>query len=227
MRNFLALTRRELGVYFVSPMAYIILTAMLVLSGQMFEHSEFFWRAFEEMARVVRPEGFIFLIAPSAGPIHRYPVDCYRFYPDAYVALAKHAGCVLVQSWLDERGPWRDLVGVFRRSEAPPFEVKASPPPFMPSSWSGASGTAEEEATRGAVSYLEVLDRLHRELTPAHYLEIGVGRGASLALARGPATGIDPIPALDGELPAMSRIVPLTSDDFFAQSRTASRPISA
>jgi len=36
MRNFLALTRRELGVYFVSPMAYIILTAMLVLSGQMF-----------------------------------------------------------------------------------------------------------------------------------------------------------------------------------------------
>ena len=27
MKNFLALTRRELGVYFVSPMAYIILTA--------------------------------------------------------------------------------------------------------------------------------------------------------------------------------------------------------
>ncbi|HEX4570975.1 MAG TPA: class I SAM-dependent methyltransferase [Dongiaceae bacterium] len=49
----------------------------IVLSGQMFEHSEFFWRAFEEMARVVRPEGFIFLIAPSAGPIHRYPVGRY------------------------------------------------------------------------------------------------------------------------------------------------------
>ena len=39
MRNFLALTRRELGVYFVSPMAYIILTALLVLSGQMFVRS--------------------------------------------------------------------------------------------------------------------------------------------------------------------------------------------
>ncbi len=36
MRNFLALTRRELGVYFVSPMAYIILTAVLLVSGQMF-----------------------------------------------------------------------------------------------------------------------------------------------------------------------------------------------
>lgn len=36
MRNFLALTRRELGVYFVSPMAYIILTALLSIAGGMF-----------------------------------------------------------------------------------------------------------------------------------------------------------------------------------------------
>jgi len=31
--NFFALARRELGVYFVSPMAYVILTALLALSG--------------------------------------------------------------------------------------------------------------------------------------------------------------------------------------------------
>ena len=36
MKTFLALTRRELGVYFVSPMAYIILTALLVISGLVF-----------------------------------------------------------------------------------------------------------------------------------------------------------------------------------------------
>ena len=36
MKNFLALTRRELGVYFVSPMAYIILTVMLLLAGWLF-----------------------------------------------------------------------------------------------------------------------------------------------------------------------------------------------
>src|ERR1700674_3242845 len=94
----------------------------IVISGQALEHCEFFWRAFEEMVRVLQPDGLIFLIAPSAGPIHRYPVDCYRFYPDAYRALAKHAGCVLHASWLDERGPWRDLVGVFRRADAPPLE---------------------------------------------------------------------------------------------------------
>ena len=39
MRNFAALLRRELGVYFVSPMAYIILTSLLLLSGWAFSSS--------------------------------------------------------------------------------------------------------------------------------------------------------------------------------------------
>lgn len=39
MRTFLALTRRELMVYFVSPSAYIILPALLVLSGLAFMKS--------------------------------------------------------------------------------------------------------------------------------------------------------------------------------------------
>ena len=62
----------------------------LVISGQTFEHCEFFWLTFQEMIRVVKEDGFVFLIAPSSGPIHRYPVDCYRFYPDSYAALAKY-----------------------------------------------------------------------------------------------------------------------------------------
>ena len=36
MRVLAALARRELGVYFVSPMAYVILTAMLLVSGYVF-----------------------------------------------------------------------------------------------------------------------------------------------------------------------------------------------
>ncbi|MEJ0092834.1 MAG: methyltransferase domain-containing protein [Methylocella sp.] len=195
----------------------------IVISGQTLEHSEFFWRAFEEMVRVLRPEDFIFLILPSAGPIHRYPVDCYRFYPDAYHALAKHAGCVLLQSWLDERGPWRDLVGVFRRADAPPFE--SSGRPILPSQdWDGALGTAEEETLKGAVSYIEVLNRLHNELAPANYLEIGVRQGSSLSLARCPAIGVDPALALDHELPPTTRIVPLASDDFFIKHSGAISP---
>jgi SAM-dependent methyltransferase len=87
----------------------------IVLSGQMLEHCEFFWLTFQEMVRVLKQDGFIFLIAPSTGPIHRYPVDCYRFYPDAYAALAKYTHCNLQDIWHDERGPWQDLVGVFTK----------------------------------------------------------------------------------------------------------------
>ncbi len=36
MRSLVALTRRELGSYFISPMAYIILTAFLLVSGALF-----------------------------------------------------------------------------------------------------------------------------------------------------------------------------------------------
>jgi SAM-dependent methyltransferase len=40
----------------------------LIISGQAFEHIEFFWRTWLEMVRVLKPGGIIFLIAPSRGP---------------------------------------------------------------------------------------------------------------------------------------------------------------
>src|SRR4051794_36040461 len=52
-------------------------SADIVLSGQMMEHCEFFWLSFVEMIRLLKPNGLLFLIVPSAGPVHRYPVDCY------------------------------------------------------------------------------------------------------------------------------------------------------
>lgn len=185
-----------------------------VISGQMLEHCEFFWLAFAEMVRVLKPDGFLFLIAPSGGPIHRYPVDCYRYYPDAYRALAKHAGCHLVDLRHDERGPWNDLVGVFSRTPYP----KALPHPAvhaMPAPVAIAPGLPEQEATRGARPYLEVLAQLHRALQPRAYLEIGVRNGRSLQLATGPALGVDPDPDVTVELPPTAGIVRMTSDDFF------------
>jgi len=38
VRVFLALTRRELGTYFVSPVAYVVLTAILLISGANFTY---------------------------------------------------------------------------------------------------------------------------------------------------------------------------------------------
>ena len=94
----------------------------LVVSGQTFEHVEFFWLTFLEMVRVVRPGGLIFLLAPSRGPEHRYPVDCWRFYPDGFRALSKFARVELVEvttDWQPHRdeasAAWGDTVGVFRK----------------------------------------------------------------------------------------------------------------
>jgi len=93
----------------------------VVLSGQAFEHIEFFWLSWIEMLRVLKPGGLLFLIAPSRGPEHRYPQDCWRFYPDGYRALAKYGRCELIDvntDWDAHPDPWSaawgDTVGVFR-----------------------------------------------------------------------------------------------------------------
>jgi len=94
----------------------------VIVSGQAFEHVEFFWLTWLEMVRVLKPGGFIFLVAPSRGPEHRYPQDCWRFYPDAWHALAKYGSLELVSATTDwEPHPsecsaaWGDTVGVFRQ----------------------------------------------------------------------------------------------------------------
>lgn len=61
----------------------------VVVSGQAFEHVEFVWKTMAEIERVLKPGGMCCIIAPSTGLEHRYPVDCYRFYTDGLVALAK------------------------------------------------------------------------------------------------------------------------------------------
>ena len=201
-------------------------SADVVISGQMLEHNEFFWQTFSEMLRIVKPDGYVFLIAPSAGPIHAFPVDCYRFYPDAFRALATYAGCTLVDLWHDDRGPWNDLVGVFRRKDAPavPDEESLASAAAQAyrrrleagtaANWPTA-GSPDAERIGGTVPYLDVLARLHRALEPRSYLEIGVGTGSSLTLARGPAMGVDPIPRVTVDLPAGVRLFEQTSDQFF------------
>lgn len=198
----------------------------IVLCGQMLEHCPRFWLLFPEMLRILSDKGFLFLIAPSAGPIHRFPVDCYRFYPDSYKALAEDAGCDLVEVFMDKRGPWRDLVGVFTRKGHP--GISTAPPPTLPRSMMASrfsstspARTGEEEGVSGAKHYLEALSEMHARLSPRLYLEIGVRRGNSLRLARGPAIGVDPFPELDADsgLDARAdvRIVAKESDRFFEE----------
>ena len=61
----------------------------VIISGQAFEHIEYPWLIIEEMNRVLKKNGLICIVAPSRGPEHKYPVDCWRYYPDGFRALAK------------------------------------------------------------------------------------------------------------------------------------------
>lgn len=186
----------------------------VVISGQMLEHCPHFWKVFTEIERILKPQGRAFLIAPSAGPIHRYPVDCYRFYPDAWAAVAEWANLRLVHCWHDDRGPWQDLVGVFQKGGV--MEPVSEPPaisgthPAVPSSI-----CADAERTAGSRSYLEVLACLHEIMKPDVYLEIGVRQGASLRLSRSRRTfAIDPWPDIDPKMDHVE-LFRCTSDDFF------------
>ena len=62
----------------------------VVISGQAIEHIEFFWITMSEMTRVLKKDGLLCLIAPNGFREHRYPVDCYRFFTDGMVALARY-----------------------------------------------------------------------------------------------------------------------------------------
>lgn len=77
-------------------------------------------------------------------------------------------------------------------------------------------GDEQEERISGRLSYLDVLKRLHHELRPKLYLEIGVRYGGSLVQALGRAIAIDPEPSLRVELPGGAELFVITSDAFFA-----------
>jgi len=64
----------------------------IVISGQAFEHIEFFWFTLGEMVRVLKPSGLMCIIVPRGSKRHGYPVDCYRFDVDGVIALAKYGG---------------------------------------------------------------------------------------------------------------------------------------
>jgi SAM-dependent methyltransferase len=85
-----------------------------------FEHSEFFWLLFNEMIRILKPDGVLYINVPSNGAFHRFPVDCWRFYPDSGIALqnwGRRSGysVILAESFLGpkQKEGWKDFVGVF------------------------------------------------------------------------------------------------------------------
>ncbi|MGH8823988.1 MAG: methyltransferase domain-containing protein [Jiangellaceae bacterium] len=107
-------------------------SADVVMSGQTFEHIPFFWVSILELARILRPGGYLFITVPSRGHVHDVN-DCWRFYPDGMRALAAFSGLEVVEARTDfppklaggrrhdygridtTTSYWGDTVGVFRK----------------------------------------------------------------------------------------------------------------
>jgi SAM-dependent methyltransferase len=100
----------------------------VLISGQAFEHIEYFWITMMEIARVLKPEGICCIIAPSGGILHSYPVDCWRFYNDGFKALSEYAKLKVLEAYTDwEPGKkyqdyseiWKDSVLIAKKTVLP------------------------------------------------------------------------------------------------------------
>jgi len=88
----------------------------VVISGQTFEHIEYFWITTLQIARIMKVGGLACIIAPSSGPKHRHPTDCWRYYPDGLRAIAKWAKMEALEtsteweaeSYNDSSASWKD-----------------------------------------------------------------------------------------------------------------------
>ena len=90
----------------------------LVISGQAFEHMEFFWKAIEEIARILKNGGYCCIIAPSSGPVHKNPLDCFRFTSDGMAEIGKYAGLEILETYTnntEESSPWHDSVLIAKK----------------------------------------------------------------------------------------------------------------
>lgn len=100
-------------------------SADVVISGQAFEHIQYFWITMLEVARVLKPGGICCILAPSSGPEHRYPTDCWRFYPDGMTSLAHFAQLEVVEAttqwedkgYADGSDWWHDSMLICRKPD--------------------------------------------------------------------------------------------------------------
>jgi SAM-dependent methyltransferase len=91
----------------------------VILSSSNFEHDDQFWTTILEMCRLIKPGGYIYICAPSAGPYHGHPGDCWRFYADSWKALEKWSiqnkyNITLVESYICQKDGWKDSIGIYK-----------------------------------------------------------------------------------------------------------------
>jgi len=155
----------------------------VIVCSSCFEHSQFFWLAFLEMLRVLKPEGLLYLNVPSNGSFHRYPVDCWRFYPDSGKALEAWASregynAALLESFVGDRSPedfasggaWNDFVAVFVKDASCGQRYENRMLDMLPVCWNGLDAMSGQEVNttflspdHANVAALQTAAALHRD----------------------------------------------------------------
>lgn len=81
-----------------------------VLAFSVFEHVKHFWKGFEEVRRVLRPDGVFLVCCPFYFHVHAYPNDYWRFTPEAFDSLMEDGYPTRVLGW---HGPERRPLNVW------------------------------------------------------------------------------------------------------------------
>jgi SAM-dependent methyltransferase len=88
-----------------------------ILALNLFEHVPHFWRGFEEIQRVLRPDGLAMVSCPFFLHIHAYPNDYWRFTPDGLRLLLDR----MPQKIVGYNGPRRRPLNVWALAAGPEY----------------------------------------------------------------------------------------------------------
>ncbi len=90
-----------------------------VIAMSTFEHVRKFWRGFEEIRRVLRPDGALLVSTPFYHEIHNHPCDYWRFTPEALEVMLEEYPSRIVGWHGPEERPENVWSLAFREEHAP------------------------------------------------------------------------------------------------------------
>lgn len=91
-----------------------------VVAFSVFEHVQRFWKGFEEVRRVLRPDGVFLVCCPFYFHVHAYPSDYWRFTPEAFDSLLQDYPTRLLGWHGPERRPLNVWAAAFREEAKAP-----------------------------------------------------------------------------------------------------------
>ena len=193
-----------------------------VLAFSVFEHVPRFWRGFDEVFRVLKPDGAFVVSVPFHFRIHRHPSDYWRFTPDALEMLLERYPSKLVGWHGPRKRPENVWAVAYREGRAPiggqamaDYRAAMGLHARQPMGWLRRLRCALGRLVAGRVPFAPALERenwscdLHNRPVWSQLERAGESRRADRP-AQAPATGVGvhrelELPGAAEGLPALAR----------------------